>query len=118
MGRMTSGISFTEKDTTEYVSGMNRSTPNTGGESMSFTEFFITYQPVELKPGEADVVTMEALTAMMGNLVTPTFSKDLKGIQLNAYVSTDGIVTVQFLNLTNNTISLDSGTLKVNLIKK
>lgn len=77
----------------------------------------IACDPLSLEPGELDVRTVSVSSAVLGDLIVPTFDKDLREMQLTAYVSENGIVIVQFCNITDGVLDLPAGNLKVNLIK-
>jgi hypothetical protein len=49
----------------------------------------------------------------MGGFATASFSLDLQGIQLTAWISAADAVTVRFQNGTGGTIDLGSGTINV-----
>ncbi|MNQ81037.1 hypothetical protein D3C85_960400 [compost metagenome] len=76
-----------------------------------------TYNPPSLASGASTTTTVAATGAALGDFASASFSLDLQGIQLTAYVSAVNVVTVVLVNLTGGTIDLASGTLKVTLRK-
>jgi hypothetical protein len=76
-----------------------------------------TYNPPNLTAGQQDTTTLTVTGAALGDFAVPSFSVDLTGVQLTAYVSATDTVTCRFLNLSGADINLASGTLKVKVIK-
>lgn len=72
-----------------------------------------TYNPASLATGVGATTTITVKNAILGDFVMVSFSLDLQGILLTAYVSAAGIVSVRFQNQTGGTIDLGSGTLSV-----
>jgi hypothetical protein len=72
-----------------------------------------TYNPASLVDGAGATTTIAVGGAQLGDRVEATFSLDLQGILLTAWVSAAGTVSVRFQNETGGTIDLASGTLKV-----
>lgn len=73
----------------------------------------ITYDPPNLPKGSQTVVVVPVSGVSLGDFVAATFSQDLQGIQLNAYVSSAGNVSCIFQNGTSSNINIASGTLMV-----
>jgi hypothetical protein len=77
-----------------------------------------TYDPPNLADGDGATQNMNATSGVsIGDIVLPTFSKDLQGITLTGYVSAADTPTVRFQNETGGTIDLASGTLTGKVIK-
>jgi hypothetical protein len=53
----------------------------------------------------------------LGDIATVSFSLDLQGISVTAYVSAANTVSVRFQNETGGTLDLASGTLKAWVLK-
>lgn len=76
-----------------------------------------TYDPPSLTTGSGSTTTITVTGTSVGDLVSSTFSNDLQGIILTAWVSTANTVSVRFQNGTAGTIDLASGTLKAIVTK-
>lgn len=73
-----------------------------------------TYDPASLSDGSGVTTTVTVTGCVLGDFVTDvSFSLDLQGINLHAWVSASGTVSVRFQNETGSTIDLGSGTLRV-----
>lgn len=73
-----------------------------------------TYDPASLLDGAGATTTVTVTGAALGDFVTGvSFSLDLQGILLTAYVSAADTVAVRFQNETGGTIDLASGTIRV-----
>lgn len=72
-----------------------------------------TYDPGNLVDGAGETTTVTCTGAALGDFAQASFSLDLQGIMLVAYVSAADTVTVRFQNETVSTIDLGSGTLRV-----
>lgn len=77
-----------------------------------------TYDPPSLNTGIGATTTIAVANSALGDFVLASFSNDLQGILLTAYVSSAGTVSVRFQNQTGGTIDLASGTLRVRVIKQ
>lgn len=77
-------------------------------ESLSGTA---TYNPASLADGAGATTTVTVNGAVMGDFAQASFSLDLQGILLHAWVSAVNTVSVRFQNETGGTIDLASGTL-------
>jgi hypothetical protein len=72
-----------------------------------------TYDPTSLVDGAGVTTTVTATGAALGDFALASFSLDLQGITVTAYVSAADTVTVRFQNESGGTIDLASGTLRV-----
>ena len=71
-----------------------------------------TYDPASLVDGAGATTTVTVTGAALGDYAVASFSNDLQGILLTAYVSAANTVSVRFQNETAGTIDLASGTLR------
>jgi len=71
-----------------------------------------TYDPANLVDGAGVTTTVTVTGAATGEIAYASFSNDLQGIQLHAWVSAANTVSVRFQNETGGAIDLASGTLK------
>ena len=78
----------------------------------SFTGY-TTYNPASLSAGAGATTTVTVKGVTLGDIALASFSLDLQGITLTAYVSAADTVSVRFQNQTSGTIDLGNGTLKV-----
>lgn len=76
-----------------------------------------TYDPPSLGDGVGTTTTVTVTGAALGNFATVSFSLDLQGILVTAYVSATNTVAVRFQNETTGTIDLASGTLKAGVLQ-
>jgi hypothetical protein len=76
-----------------------------------------TYDPPSIASGAQVTVTAACTGAVLGDYAIASFSQDLQGITLSAYVSAANTVTVVFRNGTAGPIDLGSGTLRVRTSK-
>lgn len=72
--------------------------------------------PGELADGDAETTTITVTGAALGDFVLGTFSKDLQGALLTAWVSAANTVSVRIQNETGATITLGEDILKVGII--
>ena len=77
------------------------------------------YSPPALATDARDVVqTIGVVGVVLGDVVDPSFSRDLLGASLNAWVSSAGVVRCQLLNTSGGALpALGAGTLKVRVRK-
>lgn len=75
------------------------------------------YDPPSLASGASTTTTLALTGAALGDFVIPSFSLDLQGLEMSAYVSTANVATVVFSNRTGGTLDIGSGTLRAKLIK-
>lgn len=74
----------------------------------------LVYDPPNLAAGDQDSTTITIAGIALGDIVLgASFSLDLQGITLSAYVSAANTVTVVFFNGTAGAIDLASGTIQV-----
>lgn len=71
-----------------------------------------TYDPGNLIDGQGVTTTVSVPGAGVGDFVDVSFSLDLQGIALTAWVSAADTVSVRFQNETGAPIDLASGTIK------
>lgn len=71
-----------------------------------------TYDPGNLVDGQGVTTTVTVTGATLGDYAEASFSLDLQGITLTAWVSAANTVSVRFQNETGAPIDLASGTLK------
>lgn len=80
--------------------------------------FSATYDPPSLADGAGATTTVAAIGANVGDFAIASFSADLQGITVTAYVSAANVVTVRFQNESGGVIDLASGTLRVRVIRQ
>lgn len=71
-----------------------------------------TYDPASLADGVGATTTVTVAGAAVGDSATATFSLDLQGITLTAWVSAANTVSVRFQNESGGTLDLASGTIR------
>lgn len=76
-----------------------------------------TYDPPSLADGAGATTTVTVTGAALGDYATASFSLDLQGITLTAYVSAANTVTVRFQNESGGVIDLASGTLRARVVE-
>jgi len=77
-----------------------------------------TYDPASLAAGAVGTIqTLAVPGALLGDLVEASFSLDLQGVGINAWVSAADTVKYQFRNPTAAPIDLGSGTVKCRVKK-
>jgi len=77
-----------------------------------------TYDPPSLADGAGTTTTVVATGAALGDFALASFSLDLQGITVSAYVSASNTVSVRFQNESGGTLDLASGTLRVRVWKQ
>ena len=75
------------------------------------------YDPPNLVNGSETTTNLTVTGAALGDFVRTSFSLDLQGIKLTAYVSAADTVTCVFSNHTGGALDLASGTLRVRVLK-
>lgn len=76
-----------------------------------------TYDPGSLADGAGTTTTVTVTGAALGDIALASFSLDLQGITLTAWVSATNTVSVRFQNESGGTLDLASGTLKAMVFK-
>lgn len=76
-----------------------------------------TYDPPNLADTGGATTTVTATGAALGDFAIASFSLDLQGISLTAYVSATDTVSVRFQNESGGALDLSSGTLRVRVFK-
>lgn len=77
-----------------------------------------TYDPANLVDGAGATTTVSVPGAVMGDFAVASFSNDLQGITLTAYVSSVNTVSVRFQNESGGALDLASGTLRALVIRR
>lgn len=77
-----------------------------------------TYDPASLADGIGVTTTVPVIGATLGDFAVASFSNDLQGITVSAWVSSNNVVGVRFQNETGGTIDLASGTLRAVVVKR
>lgn len=75
------------------------------------------YDPANLVDGAGVTTTVTVTGAALGDTALISFSLDLQGILLTAYVSSANTVSCRFQNETGGPIDLGSGTLRAKVLK-
>lgn len=91
-----------------------------GGTGFTFEKLLTgsaTYDPPSLADGDGGTTTVTVTGATTGERAFATFSNDLSGIILHAWVSSADTVSVRFQNETGGVVDLASGTLRAYVIK-
>jgi len=91
---------------TRVTTGLNTGVPD-------FASGSATYDPPSLADGAGATTTVTASGAELGDYATASFSLDLQGITVSAYVSAANTVAVRFQNESGGVLDLASGTLRV-----
>jgi len=76
-----------------------------------------TYDPANLLDGAGATTTVTVTGARLGDYAEASFSLDLQGITVTAWVSANDTVSVRFQNETGGAIDLASGTLRARVRK-
>jgi hypothetical protein len=76
-----------------------------------------TFNPGNLIDGDGETTTVTVTGAALGDYAEASFSLDLQGIAITAWVSAADTVSVRFQNETGGTIDLGSGTLRARVFK-
>ncbi len=76
-----------------------------------------TYDPPSLADGAGATTTVTVTGATLGDYADATFSLDLQGITVTAWVSAANTVSVRFQNESGGTLDLASGTLRARTVK-
>lgn len=81
-------------------------------------EYSGTYDPPSISANSYVSTTVTVAGAAMGDYAKASFSLDLTGCAISAFVSATNTVTVVIQNLTGGSINLASGTLRVRVERK
>ena len=76
-----------------------------------------TYDPANLVDGAGATTTVTVSGAVLGDMAFASFSLDLQGITMTAYVSVADTVSVRFQNETGGAVDLGSGTLRAGSLR-
>ncbi len=76
-----------------------------------------TYDPPAISAGFSSSQAFSVPGALAGDYCLVSFSQNLAGVVVTAYVDSSNSVTVTFFNATASTINLASGNLKLALIR-
>lgn len=77
-----------------------------------------TFNPSNLADGAGETTTVTVTDAALGDFAEASFSLDLQGITLTAWVSAANTVSVRFQNESGGPLDLASGTLKASAIRR
>lgn len=77
----------------------------------------VTFDPPSLIGGAGTTTTLTVTGAALGDFAETTFSRDLQGITVTAWVSAADTVSVRLQNDTGGTLDLASGTLRARVRK-
>lgn len=93
-----------------------------GGKSIAYNNGFgygsATYDPASLVDGAGATTTVTVTGAVVGDMVSVSFSQDLQGITLTGWVSAANTVSVRFQNESGGTLDLASGSLRASLTRR
>lgn len=81
-------------------------------------EASIPWDPTSISAGSYTSTTITVAGAALGDYAKASFSLDVTGCVLSAFVSNTNTVTVVLQNLTAGTINISSGTLRVRVERK
>lgn len=98
------------------VASARNGTTEAGWGNNTFYEWMTgsaTYDPASLADGAGVTTTVTCTGAALGDYAIASFSLDLQGITLTAWVSSANTVSVRFQNESGGVIDLGSGTLRV-----
>jgi hypothetical protein len=88
-----------------------------GDAASTYLSGIATYDPASLGDGVGATTTVTCTGAALGDFAEASFSNDLQGITLTAWVSVANTVSVRFQNESGGTLDLTSGTLRVRVRK-
>jgi uncharacterized membrane protein len=87
-----------------------------------FTNGFLigetTYDPPNLVDGTGTTTTVTVAGAVLGDFAIASFSNDLQGITLTAFVSAAHTASVRFQNESGGALDLASGTLRALVLRR
>ena len=81
-------------------------------------ETSLTWDPPSISAAGYTATTLTLTGASLGDYVQASFSLDITGCTLHAFVSATNTVTAVLQNLTAGTINISSGTLRVRVERK
>jgi len=117
-GNMVTGCTLGILASHTAIYGENRISSNTTNFSGVYAPWIsTTFNPPSIAAGGTTTTTLTVTGAALGDFVEASFSLDLQGIQMRAYVSAADTVTFVFQNPTAGAIDLASGTLRAKLRK-
>jgi hypothetical protein len=87
------------------------------GRTIDYTAGAATFNPADLADGAGETTTVTVTGAALGDFAAASFSLDLQGILLTAWVSATNTVSVRFQNETGGNINLAEGTLRARVFK-
>lgn len=102
------------------VGAQRNSTTESGYLNNTFSEWLtgsVACDPALLSDGAGQTVTVSVPGAGTGDFVQASFSLDLQGITLTAWVSSANTVSVRFQNESGGALNLASGTLRARVTK-
>lgn len=108
-----------------WLFNANRGAGTKTPQGMSATSVFVdfsysgtaTYDPASLADGAGVTTTVTVTGAALGDYADASFSLDLQGVSLKAWVSAADTVSVRFQNETGGVVDLGSGTIKARVQK-
>lgn len=103
-------------DTDISISGMNSAAPLSliNVVADNYRQYVTaTYDPPNLADGAGTTTTVAVSGAQLGDAVACSFSADLQGITMTAWVSAADTVSIRFQNESGGAIDLASGTIRV-----
>ena len=112
---LVAGVAFaqsvqTRTEIVEFLNGIR--TSRNGATLKNYRAGSATYDPASLVDAAGATTTVTVTGAALGDLALPSFSLDLQGITLTAYVSAANTCSVRFQNESGGTLDLASGTLR------
>ena len=103
-------------NTTLYIK--ESGTGNTGWVTLgSWLSGSATFDPANLVDGAGETTTVTVTGAALGDFAEASFSNNINGITLTAWVSAADTVSVRFQNESGGTLDLASGTLRARVRK-
>jgi hypothetical protein len=101
----------------EFRANSGAITAEYSGLTESVLEGSVTYDPPSLADGAGVTTTVPVTGAVLGDYAEATFSRDIQGITVSAYVSAADTLSVRFQNESGGTLDLASGTLRARVRK-
>ncbi len=81
------------------------------------TEYSVAWNPSAIDDGNAETQTVTAAGAALGDYVMASMSVTTKDLVLSAEVTSANLITAVLANNTGGQLTVDSGTLRIKLIK-